>query len=420
MSVPDKYKQLGTFHKYYTGESVAPVLTLVIGGNHEASNYMWELYHGGWLAPNIYFLGHAGCVQVDGIRIAGASGIWGDKDFRQGHWEKVPYDRSAIRSIYHIREYNIRRLSLLSHVPAPLTVFLSHDWPQSIAYHGDIPDLLRRKKFFRADIESGKLGSPPLWGLLKTVRPEWWFAAHLHVRFQALVRHQEQEAVEVPEVKIANPDEIVIDDEEDFDDDSGVKEEEKSALAASAGTEQAVVDGNAQVVPPEHSGAAETRFLALDKCLPRRQFLEVVEIPTPAAYATTSTPYTLRLTYDPEWLAITRAFHAYLSTTRMQPIYPEEAEARGLIKDAEEWIRKNVRNVEKEGETGKLVGEEGIRDVKDCQKFVMTAPGPGSEGNRNLQPPWYTNPQTEAFCKMIGVPNKINPPPVIKTSPVVT
>lgn len=41
-------------------------------------------YHGGWLAPNIYFLGHAGCVQVDGIRIAGASGIFGGGDFRQG------------------------------------------------------------------------------------------------------------------------------------------------------------------------------------------------------------------------------------------------------------------------------------------------------------------------------------------------
>jgi hypothetical protein len=29
--------------RYYSGEKVAPVLTLVIGGNHEASNYMWEL-----------------------------------------------------------------------------------------------------------------------------------------------------------------------------------------------------------------------------------------------------------------------------------------------------------------------------------------------------------------------------------------
>ena len=41
-------------------------------------------YHGGWLAPNIYFLGHAGCVQVNGIRIAGMSGIYKAGDYRLG------------------------------------------------------------------------------------------------------------------------------------------------------------------------------------------------------------------------------------------------------------------------------------------------------------------------------------------------
>jgi hypothetical protein len=41
-------------------------------------------YHGGWLAPNIYFLGHAGCIQVNGIRIAGASGIFKSNDFSLG------------------------------------------------------------------------------------------------------------------------------------------------------------------------------------------------------------------------------------------------------------------------------------------------------------------------------------------------
>jgi lariat debranching enzyme len=87
------------------GQATAPVLTVVIGGNHEASNHLWELYdlparscalsvwltwvsfhsyHGGWLAPNIYFLGHAGCVQVNGIRIAGASGIFKQHDFHRG------------------------------------------------------------------------------------------------------------------------------------------------------------------------------------------------------------------------------------------------------------------------------------------------------------------------------------------------
>ena len=84
MAVPDKYKQLGQFHKYYTGEKTAPMLTIIIGGNHEASNYMWELYHGGWLAPNMYYLGAAGSVRVNGVRIAGASGIYKSGDYHRG------------------------------------------------------------------------------------------------------------------------------------------------------------------------------------------------------------------------------------------------------------------------------------------------------------------------------------------------
>jgi len=60
MSVPAKFRQLGTFYKYYSGEAVAPYPTIFIGGNHEAANYLWELYHGGWAAPNIYFMGYAG------------------------------------------------------------------------------------------------------------------------------------------------------------------------------------------------------------------------------------------------------------------------------------------------------------------------------------------------------------------------
>jgi hypothetical protein len=32
-----------SFYKYYSGEKKAPVLTIFIGGNHEASNHLWEL-----------------------------------------------------------------------------------------------------------------------------------------------------------------------------------------------------------------------------------------------------------------------------------------------------------------------------------------------------------------------------------------
>lgn len=46
--------------RYYSGEKKAPVLTVFIGGNHEASNHLQELPYGGWVAPNIYYLGTCG------------------------------------------------------------------------------------------------------------------------------------------------------------------------------------------------------------------------------------------------------------------------------------------------------------------------------------------------------------------------
>ncbi len=86
MAVPQKYRTLGSFHKYFTGQMVAPVLTVFIGGNHEASNYLQELYYGGWVAPNIYFMGYSGSVRFGGLRIAGLSGIYKHHDYRRGRY----------------------------------------------------------------------------------------------------------------------------------------------------------------------------------------------------------------------------------------------------------------------------------------------------------------------------------------------
>ncbi|KAJ7658950.1 lariat debranching enzyme, C-terminal domain-containing protein [Mycena rosella] len=482
MAVPDKYKQLGGFYKYYTGEKTAPVLTIVIGGNHEASNYMWELYHGGWLAPNIYYLGEAGCVRVNGVRIAGASGIFKSHDFTRGHFEKMPYDRSMVRSIYHIREYAVRKLSLLT---SRLQVFLSHDWPQSITDHGDLPTLLQRKTFLRGDIMSGQLGSPPLLGLLRALQPEWWFAAHLHTRFEACVVHGEPTAADAASDEIAvdaseqvqrDPNEIVIDDEEldaapappsaasapvSRDPNEIVLDDEEFDAAPAPAPpapvpraplnpdEITLSDLEDEVVapppppppapnraPPRRQpqkwarpaalpGQRTTNFLALDKCGPKRQYLEVVDIPMPQGFlppdsvsdsvsdsptnkgkgkATTPPP---RLTYDLEWLAISRAFHPFLALTQFQRAFPLEDAARALVAEARTWITDDLRAREP------YLDAEDL-EVTQVQEFVMTAPGPGREdevGGRRAQPPWYTNPQTVKFCELIGVVNRINAPP---------
>lgn len=54
---PAPLQQLPCLRRYYSGEKKAPVLTVFIGGNHEASNHLQELPYGGWVAPNIYYLG---------------------------------------------------------------------------------------------------------------------------------------------------------------------------------------------------------------------------------------------------------------------------------------------------------------------------------------------------------------------------
>ena len=40
MSCPDKYKRMGDFHHYYNLEKKTSYLTVFIGGNHEASNFL--------------------------------------------------------------------------------------------------------------------------------------------------------------------------------------------------------------------------------------------------------------------------------------------------------------------------------------------------------------------------------------------
>lgn len=223
------------------------------------------------------------------MRIAGASGIFKSHDFRKGnsepilfdfrswtalflgHGECMPYNNSAMRSIYHIREYNIRRLSLLT---SP-KIMLSHDWPQAIEHYGNIAGLFKRKPYFRADSQSGQLGSPPLMGLLKTLKPDWWFAAHLHVHFEAIVSHTDvPESYDYKVAKAGNPDEIAIDDEEEVD--SNPQLLTSTAQVNRQNEDEIILDDEEEDVAAPPPPPRVTKFVALDKCLPRRRFLEVI------------------------------------------------------------------------------------------------------------------------------------------------
>jgi len=177
---------MGDFHKFYEGKSVAPYLTIFCGGNHEASNYLYELYYGGWAAPNIYYLGAANVVKFGPLRISAMSGIWKGYDYRKPHFERLPYNGYDLHSIHHIRELDVRKLL---QIRTQVDIGLSHDWPRGIEYFGDHQELFRKKRGFREDSEHGKLGNVAARDVLDRLRPAYWFSAHLHVKFAAAVPH---------------------------------------------------------------------------------------------------------------------------------------------------------------------------------------------------------------------------------------
>lgn len=311
LNVPPKFRHMNSFWKYYSGEVTAPYPTIFIGGNHEASNYMWELYYGGWAAPNIFFLGFAGVIKFGNIRIGGLSGIYKSRDYNSGHYERPPYDDRSIRSVYHVRHYDVLKLM---QVEEPIDIFLSHDWPLGITEYGNWEKLVRQKPFFKEEVQMRTLGSKPAAELLKKLKPPYWFSAHLHCRFPAIIQHEENGPV--------------------------------------------------------------TKFLALDKCLPGRKFLQILEIESDPG------PYEVR--YDEEWLAITRKFNCIF------PLFRNSMQLGDLDnQDYLFWVK------------SKLNG----RGTKPFD-FSRTAPSFDSSNPCSTHSPsgHIRNPQTESLLQLLELP----------------
>lgn len=206
---------------------------------------MWELYYGGWIAKNMYYMGSSGCVEVNGVIVAAASGIYKSHDYMRGRFERQPYSMGDLRSMYHTRAFDMTKLALLDRPD----IFMSHDWPNGVEQYGDVEELLRKKPFFREEIASGTLGSPPLQTLLHELRPAYWFSAHLHVRFAARVVHGHAPSGPNP-ARTSNPEALDLDDLDDESESHGDTESTK--------------------IPP-----STTEFLALSKCTPRGDYLHV-------------------------------------------------------------------------------------------------------------------------------------------------
>jgi lariat debranching enzyme len=432
MSCPAKFREIGDFHEYYSGSRKAPYLTIFVGGNHEASSHLWELSYGGWVAPNIFYMGAANIVRLGPVRISGMSGIWKGYNYNKPHHERLPYNQDDIKTIYHIREIDVRKML---QVRTQVDIGISHDWPRAIERHGNERSLFNLKPDFEKESNDGTLGNLAAAYVMDRLRPPYWFAAHMHCKFSALKTYENDVDVAKPfsldvmpngaiqdpvvaegtGVVTQNDDEINL----DMDEDDQPVTQIMSTPVAAAQTQIVPEDIRALLpasfarpaphvrrLPPGQPPPAtitnkSVRFLALDKCLPGRKFLQLLDV-LPASLPTTTSPSPsasnprYRLCYDPEWLAITRVFAPSVVLGDRNVKNPPdlgEAEYLPLIQAEEAWVNEHIVRA------GKLEIPEN---------FQITAPVhvPGMPEKLQEGPREYNNPQMDAFCQLIGIENK--------------
>ena len=379
VAVPAKYRHVKNFQEYVSGKKVAPVMTIFIGGNHEASNILQSLYYGGFVAPNIYFLGFAGVVWYGGVRISGLSGIFNESHYRSGRFEYPPYTDASVRSVYHLREVEVYRMAHLKASRFPVDIFLSHDWPAGIVDYGNRQYLLRKKPYFREDVETGKLGSPPLMNLLQMLRPSYWFSAHLHVKFMATVQHP-------PPFNHQNGS-------------SSQSHSSSSSVAVFVPTSSSVErpplpPGPPPPPPPLQASAfappAVTRFLALDKVLPGRPFIEFLRVPR---QRTVGDEARMQLSYDLEWLAVLRRTHGLTKFTRgnvsvpdsIQPVSDQE------LAEVEQLIRQSNH------------GDLTIQNIEPTGNSDLGNKKPRVDAGLFCEPVRMGNPQTDMLLGALGL-----------------
>lgn len=173
------------------------------------------------------------------------------------------------------------------------------------------------------------MGSPPCEDLLNHLKPTYWFSAHLHCKFSALIPH--------------------------------------------ADTDQA------------------TKFLALDKCLPKRRFLQLLDIDTPACRP-------VQLSYDLEWLAILINTKHLISVKQSPNYMPGPGSPY-------RWI---FTPTEEEKSAVLLRLDSLTIPINFTRTAEPYNPAAAASNRHTTQPQAQLNPQSTSFCDLLDIDDPLS------------
>eukprot|EP00762_Andalucia_godoyi_P008334 ANDGO_07390.mRNA.1 Lariat debranching enzyme len=223
--VKPKYRTPGSFSNVVSGVLPWPWFTVAIGGNHEASAFLSQLPFGGWIAEHVWYLGHGSAIRLsNGLVIAGISGI---ESIHTRHALQSrslqPQDQSDVAATATEAASEARLLPYHIRYGTVQCVAACGPGIVDVCLSHDWPRCMIPhcpKSYLREDPDAG---STLLDAAFAALQSKYWFCAHHHVKCAVVHEHVPNEGAD-----------------------------RKSPF---------------------------TRFLALDKILPGRQFMQVLDFP---------------------------------------------------------------------------------------------------------------------------------------------
>ena len=161
---PKKYHHISDFSEYYSGLKEAPFLTVFIGGNHEAWGVLKKHNSGGFVAPNIYYLGRAGVLNVKGVSIGGLTGVYSPKRYRS------PLSKEPCHDWKYYREEDVKALE-----DKKIDILLLHDWVRPVS--GIEID---KERNIPANLKQNSSAHSPSLELVTKTQPKYVLMGHVH------------------------------------------------------------------------------------------------------------------------------------------------------------------------------------------------------------------------------------------------
>jgi len=189
MAAPAKYRAVGDFPDFYSGEVAFPWPVYFIGGNHEPYGFLDTVTPSGQIAENCIYLGRAGHTELGGLKIVGLSGIFNGDKFSDAHPRVEDLLIRKKKDYTYFNKDDVDRAVEFGKAD----ILMVHEWPSDIVAEADRGLFEQQRRSLRYD----SIGNQYARILIELLSPRLVLCGHMHKKYRNQIRLRSGEVVDV-------------------------------------------------------------------------------------------------------------------------------------------------------------------------------------------------------------------------------